>query len=174
MRTQIFTTKKLGKLIKKLIQTNPGEACGNLGNWNATVFYVSRKKCWLVTNKKTKYNVVLANIKSSDLDRIEEIFKNAFYSQLVYDGIITDFKYLDSIIGSLEFLPTDNDKSTTGFQNQRLQSFEWWKYDFPTLEDMPLKELANRTNTIPIHIGKGRKMSDYTYSRNEMEKLLME
>lgn len=174
MQTQIFITKKLEKLIGKLIQPNPGESSGILGKWNATVFYIDRKKCWLVTNKKTKYNVVLVNIKSADLNRIGDIFKNAFYSQLIYDGILTDFKYLDATIGNLEFLPTDNDKSTTGFQNQRLEDFDWWKYNYPALEDMPIKELAHRTNTKPIHLGKSRKMSDYTYSRDAMKKLLME
>ncbi len=77
------------------------------------------------------------------------------------------------MIGELEFFTTDNDRSTTGFQNQRLYELDWWKYDFGNLENMPIKELTNRMNTSPIHIGKGRKMSDYTYSTKEMRKLIM-
>ncbi|TXE14901.1 hypothetical protein ES692_17665 [Psychroserpens burtonensis] len=108
------------------------------------------------------------------MSKIEQIFKDALFGQLIYDGIITDFENLNSIIGGLDFLPTDNDRKTTGFQNHRLQDLDWWKYDFGSLENMPIKDLTNRMNTSPIHIGKGRKMSDYTDSIGEMKKILAE
>lgn len=120
-RTKIHTTKKLEKLVKKLISTDQNTDSGILGKWNATVFYVDRKKCWLLTNGLTKYNVILTDIKAANLKNIESIFKESFYGQLIYDGIITDFEKVDSIIGQLDFLSTDNDRKTTGFQNQRLQ-----------------------------------------------------
>ncbi|MDO6761740.1 hypothetical protein Q4566_16145 [Tamlana sp. 2_MG-2023] len=173
-KTRIHTTKKLEKLVKKLITTDQNTDCGILGKWNATVFYVDRKKCWLITNGLTKYNVILTNIKTSDLNKIEQIFKDALFGQLIYDGIITDFGNVDSIIGGLDFLPTDNDRSVTGFQNHNLESLDWWKYEFGSLENMPMKDLTNRLNTSPIHIGKGRKMSDYTNSIDEMKKVLNE
>ena len=163
-RTKIHTTKKLEKLVKKLISTDQNPNYGKLGKWNATVFYVDRKKCWLLTNGPTRYNVILTDIKTSDLSKIEAIFKEAFYGQLVYDGILVDFEKLDLIIGGLDFLPTDNDRSATGFQNHRLQELDWWKYEFGGLENMPMKDLTNRINYAPIHIGKGHKMSDYTDS----------
>jgi hypothetical protein len=171
-RTKIHTTRKLEKLVKKLITTDQNSECGILGKWNATVFYVDRKKCWLITNGLTKYNVILTNIKSSDLSKIEQIFKDALFGQLIYDGIITDFENLDSIIGGLDFLPTNNDRSTTSFQNHNLEFLDWWKYEFGNLENMPIKDLTNRLNTSPIHIGKGRRMSDYTDSIEEMKKIL--
>ena len=174
IRTKIHTTKKLEKLVKKLITTDQNAACGILGKWNATVFYVDRKKCWLITNGLTKYNVILTDIKSSDLSKIEQIFKDALFGQLIYDGIIMDFENLNSIIGGLDFFPTDNDRSTTGFQNQRLEELDWWKNEFKSLENMPIKDLSNRMNTSPIHIGKGSKMSDYTDSIEEMKKILSE
>ncbi|WP_117879245.1 DUF6933 domain-containing protein [Aureibaculum luteum] len=173
MRTPIHTSKKLEKLVKKLMQTKSNEECGILGKWNATVFYVDRKKCWLISNAKTQYIVILTGIKTTDLKNIKEIFKNAFYGQLVYDGIITDFENLNEIIGELEFLPTDNDRKTMGFQNHRIQDLEWWKDEFGSLENMPIKDLTNRLNTSPIHIGKGHRMSDYTDSIKEMKSLLM-
>ena len=173
-KTKIHITKKLEKLIKKLIVTDQNSDSGILGKWNATVFYIDRKKCWLITNGLTKYNVILTDIKASDLKNIEETFKNALYGQLTYDGIIMDFENLNSIIGKLNFLPTDNDRSTTGFQNHNLESLDWWKYEFGSLENMPIKDLTNRLNTSPIHIGNGRKMSDYTDSIKEMKKILTE
>ena len=74
----------------------------------------------------------------------------------------------------MDFLPTDNDRSITGFQNQRLEDMDWWKYEFENLENMPIKDLTNRLNTSPIHIGKGRKMSEFTDSIKEMKKILTE
>ncbi len=171
-QTIIHTTKKLEKLVKKLIATKQDSSSGKLGKWNATAFYVDRKKCWLLTNSPTKYNLVLTDIKASDLKNIESIFKNALYVQWVYDGIITDFEHLDATIGQLVFLPTDNDRITTGFQNHRLQDLDAWKYQFGNLENMPIKELTHRMNTSPIHIGKGHKRSDYTDAAGEMMKLL--
>ncbi len=161
-------------MVKKLISTEQNSEYGKLGKWNATVFYVDRKKCWLLTNGLTKYNVILVDIKTVDLKVIDLIFKETFYKQLLYDGITMDFEKLDSIIGQLEFLPTDNDRITTGFQNHRLQDLDWWKYEFGGLENMPMKDLTNRINTTPIHIGRGRKMSDFTNSIKEMKKLLTE
>ena len=161
-------------MVKKLISNDQNTDSGKLGKWNATVFYVDRKKCWLLTNGLTKYNVVLTDIKAADLKNIESIFKESLYGQLTYDGIITDFEKVDSIIGQLDFLPTDNDRKTTGFQNHRLQELDWWAYEFEGLENMPIKDLTNRMNDAPIHIGKGHKMSDYTDSIKEMKKILME
>lgn len=173
-RTKIHTTKKLEKLIKKLISADQNTEGGILGNWNATVFYVDRKKCWLITNALTKYSVIVTDIKPSNLSNIEQIFKDALFGQLIYDGIITDFESLNLIIGGLDFLPTNNDRSTTAFQNHNLESLDWWKYEFGNLENMPIKDLTNRLNTSPIHIGKGRKISDYTDSINEIKKRLMQ
>jgi hypothetical protein len=172
MRTKIHTTKKLEKLVRRLISTDKESENGKLGKWNATLFYIDRKKCWLITNGLTKYNVILTDIKISDLKNIEQIFKNALYGQLVYDGIIMNFDQLNSIIGGIDFLPTDNDRSTTGFQNSNLQSFEFWKMEFHNLENMQIKDLTSRLNQIPIHIGKSKKMSDFTKALDEMKKIL--
>lgn len=172
--TKIHATKKLEKLVKKLLLTDQNTDSGKLGKWNATVYYVDRKKCWLLTNALTKYNVILTDIKTSDQGNIESIFKESFYGQLIYDGIILDCGEVDSMIGELVFLPTDNDRRTTAFQNHRLQELDWWKYEFGSLENMPIKELTNRMNKSPIRIGEGRKMSDYTDSIREMKKMLTE
>lgn len=161
-------------MVKALISTDQNGDCGKLGKWNATVFYVDRKKCWLLTNGLTKYNVVLADIKTADLKIIDLIFKEAFHKQLMFDGITVEFEKLNSIIGELVFLPTDNDRKTTGFQNHRLQELDWWKYEFGSLENMPIRDLTNRMNDAPIKIGKGYQMSAYTDSIEEMKKLLIE
>ncbi|UMB52536.1 hypothetical protein MKD41_09295 [Lutibacter sp. A64] len=98
------------------------------------------------------------------MSKIEQIFKEALFEQLIFDGIKIDFEILNLIIGELIFLPTDNDRSTTGFQNQRLYELDFWKNDFGDLENMPIKDFTNLLNKSPIHIGKERKMFDYTNS----------
>jgi hypothetical protein len=125
MRTTIYTSKKLEKLVKKLISKHDEKENGVLGKWNATVFYVDRKKCWLITNGLTKYNIILTHIKATDFKHIDNIIKNTLYAQFTYDGIIIDFKTLDAIIGDIDFFPTDNDRRTTGFQNTNLEHLEW-------------------------------------------------
>ncbi|QHI37077.1 hypothetical protein IMCC3317_24550 [Kordia antarctica] len=69
------------------------------------------------TNAKTAYNIVLPEIKLTNL------FKDTLYAQLSYDGIIITFFYLDSIIVNLNFYSTDNDKKI-GFQNQSLKKIK--------------------------------------------------
>jgi hypothetical protein len=172
MQTRIHTTKKLEPFFKKFITNDTSAETGILGKWNATIFFVERKKCLLFTNGLTKYNVILTEVKSSDLSNIEVLFKNSFISQLIYDGIIVDFDRLTMNMGQLAFLPTDNDRSTTGFQNQRLYELEVWKEEFRTLDNMPMTELASRMNRIPIHIGKSKKFADFTTSTQEMKKVL--
>lgn len=171
-RTKIHTTKKLEKLIQKYITTEEDIEQGPLGKWKATVFYVNRKKCWLFTNALTKYNVILTDIKASDMSKIGPTFKDTFYAQLVYDGIMIDFNDLDVIIGELVFFPTDNDRRTTGFQNTNLDALEWWRAEFGDLKNMPTKDLVHRLNTTPIHIGASKRMGDYTHARSEMRDAL--
>lgn len=176
MQTNIFTTKKLEKFLKKLMKDDQDRNVGNssiLGDWNANLFYIDRKKCIIFTNKKTKYNVILTNIKAADLGKVNDLFKNAFYTQLVYDGIVCSFEDIASLIGELVFKPTDNDRSTTSFQNQRLSNFDWWKDEYITLENMPMKELTSRINNTPIHLGKSRKMEDFTRSYIAMRELIL-
>jgi hypothetical protein len=46
--------------------------------------------------------------------------------------------------------------------------------EFGELKNMPIKELTNRLNDIPIHIGKSKRLSDFTKAQIEMNKLLSE
>ncbi|MFT6322547.1 MAG: hypothetical protein ACJAWO_000088 [Halieaceae bacterium] len=77
-------------------------------------------------------------------------------------------------MGALDFLPTDNDRKTTGFQNHRIQELNWWNIEFGGLINMPINDLTNRINNSPIHIGTGKKFSDFTDSISEMKKVLSE
>ena len=64
----------------------------------------------MVTNAQTQYNVLLTDIKAAHLKNIEQIFKDTFYTQLVYDGIIIPFETVVTLIGNISFLPTAIDE----------------------------------------------------------------
>lgn len=172
MRTPIYTSKKLEKTIKKIIRSDKSSENGILGKWNATIFYVERKKCWLISNAKTQYSLIIPDIKSTDLNSIEKIFKNSLYEQLKNDGIYIEFDKLNELIGVIEFYPTDNDRKTTGFQNHKLENLEYWKMDYGKYENMPFLDLASGLNSTPIHLGKSKKMDDFTKSTIEMKRIL--
>lgn len=172
MNTTIYTSGKLEKLVRRMITKEEIPSSALVGNWNATVFFVDRKKCWLLTNKWTKYKVVLVDVRAADLSNIGNIFSDRLSKQLAYDGIITDYEGVKTMVGELAFCSTDNDRSTISYQNQRLHELDFWKYEFGTLENMPMIELTHRMNTSPMHVGKGRKMSDYTDPIREMKKMI--
>ncbi|WP_124978893.1 DUF6933 domain-containing protein [Nonlabens xiamenensis] len=171
--TTIHTSKKLQAQIEKWVSGEKDMlSTGKLGKWNAQLFHLHRKKCWLVSNAFTKYNVILPDVKASDMADFSSIFKETFYGQLVYDGIITDYTQLEALIGQLHLMRTDNDRTTLSFQNQRLQDMEYWKNEFLSFEDMPIKDLNHRMNKNYIKLIPSHKSSDYTTSIEEMGKLL--
>lgn len=173
MKTPVYTSKKLEKTIKPFIaKQSLDEEESVLGKWNATLFYVNRKKCWLVTNAKTRYNVLLTDLKAADIKNWNALFKDTLYSQLVYDGIIQSFETIDDCIGDTFFLPTDNDRPTTAFQNHRLEELEYWKERYESLEHMPVKKLNHNMNTSPFTFNQTMKRRQYTTAIDEMKALL--
>ena len=86
--TQIYTTRKLEKTIAKSIVGKSETENKILGEWVATIFYVDRKKCWLIANKLTKYLVILSDIKKSELNKITQVFIKHF----IHNSKMTELK----------------------------------------------------------------------------------
>lgn len=171
--TVIHVSKKLEKQVKKLIGSGEVDQPSPLGKWNAHLFYISRKKCWLVTNKKTQYHLLLTDITAKKLKDIDRIFTDVFYEQLVYDGIVVDHRQLSEWVGDLAFRPTDNDRRMNGFQNQRLFELEWKTMEYAHLDDMPIRDFNQKLNENIIHLDKDKKRSsDYTRATENMQKLI--
>lgn len=148
-QTRIFATRKLEKNIAKFIIENKNSENKILGDWTSTLFHVFHKKCWLIINKPTKYVLILANIKQTDLKNISSIFKKTFHEQLMYDGIKIEYELIDKIIGEMNLHETDNDRSSNGTLNNILPYFENWKYEFGSYKNMPFRELNGRLNGQP-------------------------
>ncbi|MFB2121485.1 hypothetical protein [Parapedobacter sp. 2B3] len=173
MHTAIHTSRKLEKLIKKWVIPQTGNIQNApLGKWNATVFFVDRKKCWLVTNAKTQYHVILPDIKAADMADIDRIIKQAFYTQLQYDGISISLDNVNRLLNDVLLYPTDNDRSTTAYQNQRLLELDYWKHGYQGLEHMPIRDLTNRINKTPINLISKKRFSACTDALTEMKRLL--
>jgi hypothetical protein len=151
-QTIIYTTRKLEKVTKELISESVINSNEYLGEWTATLFYVNHKKCWLLINKLTRYFLILADIKKSDLRNISTIFKETFYAQLTYDGIIIAYDLIEKIIGEIKICETNNDRSTNGSLNNCLLYFEDWKLEYGNFDTMPFRDLTNRLNTQPNKI----------------------
>ena len=93
----IFNTRKLEKTIIGFIskETQEVEEINDyLGGWVANLFHVNHKKCWILINQKTKYILVFPDVRKPDINDISNVFKEAFYAQLIYDGIIIDYNFV--------------------------------------------------------------------------------
>jgi len=166
IKTNIFTTRKLEKTTNEFISSQVSIENEFLGNWTATLFYVSNKKCWLIINKLTKYLVIIPNVKKSDLKNISTIFKKTLYFQLNNDGIKTDYTLVDKIIGEINLCETNNDRSTSGSLNNCLFQMDDWKKDYGTYDNMPFRDLNNKLNSSP------NKMLNWKYPKEKMDEMI--
>lgn len=171
--TPIHTSRKLEKLVQKVVQAPSPIAydTGVLGKWNANLFYFSRKKCWLVTNARTRYSVILKDINSSNLKDIEIILKDNLFSQLIYDGIFIEYAEVDRLLGTIQLHPTDNDRSTIGFQNEHFAAIDYRKEQYGSLNNFPLRKINNQLNTYPFY-NKKISSSTLTTASQEVKSLL--
>ena len=147
--TQIYTTRKLEKTIQKSIVVKSETENKILGEWVATLFYVDRKKCWLIVNKLTKYLLILSDIKTPELNNITQIFTETLYSQLKHDGIEIDYETLSGIIGGIKLCKTNNDRSANGSLNNCMYSIEHWKMDYGSFENLPFRKINSGLNSSP-------------------------
>jgi hypothetical protein len=166
--TSIFTTRKLEKTVKGFLTKEVSENEDSFGGWVANLFHVSHKKCWILIHQQTKYILVFPNIRKPDLEDISTVFKEAFYGQLIYDGIFVDYDFIDKIIGDVNLRPTNNDRSSLGILNYCLENFDEWKKQYVTFENMPFRDLNNRLNRIPYSFLKLK------YPKEEMSVFLNE
>tara|TARA_R110002051_G_scaffold32647_2_gene73755 strand:- start:2044 stop:2571 length:528 start_codon:yes stop_codon:yes gene_type:complete len=160
--TQIYTTGKLEKTIQKSIVDKSETENKILGEWVATIFYVDRKKCWLIVNKLTKYLLILSDIKTPELNNITQIFTETLYSQLKNDGIEIDYETLSGLIGEIQLCKTNNDRSANGSLNNCMYSIEDWKMDYGNFENLPFRKINSGLNSSP------NKMLEWKYPKEVM------
>ncbi|SDR77128.1 hypothetical protein SAMN05216503_0832 [Polaribacter sp. KT25b] len=148
--TEIFTTKKLEKIINKKIENNDLIVESILGNWNATIIYIAKKKCLLFVNSETFFSVIIPRFSMKDIDKIDELFINCFYNQLLFEKINIDFKTISSILGKISFHPTNNNKKVIGVLNYNVEKINYFKYDYPILNSSIIRKMTHKLNITPF------------------------
>lgn len=167
METVIFVTKKIEKTLTKHITKNTSKENIFFGEWNVNIFHAHRKKCWLLMNYKTKYVVVINGIKQSDIKNISTIFKENFYNQLIYDGIIIDYNLIDKNIGEIKLHSTNNNRSALGSMNDYLYHYKDWLSRSNSYEDVNFKKITNKLNALLPSI-----ILKFDYPKNAMIELI--
>ncbi|GGZ21804.1 hypothetical protein GCM10007049_13200 [Echinicola pacifica] len=170
MPTPIHVSKKLEKLIKKqIIPTSSTEITGVFGKWNATIFYIDRRKNWLLYNPKTHYTVILENITAKDLPNIQEKISQEFQLQLAVDGINSTQEQINWLLDEISFHPTDADRSALGYMNQSLYAIEchYGSVLYPSLA-----QINAYLNDSVFSLDGAAKYTNLTKPREEMEKIL--
>ncbi|MBI9052807.1 MAG: hypothetical protein JEY96_03260 [Bacteroidales bacterium] len=150
MKTGIYISRKLEKLIpKKFIRESVQVIENPLGTWSANIFYVSRKKCWILTNSVSFYTVILQDISTAAIKNINEIFTHTLFHQLQTDEIAIDIQEVQNLFGEVDLFTTNNDRRTIGVQNSLSINFDDWKYEFGDFSNWPFRDLNRRINGIP-------------------------
>ena len=135
----IYCTNKLGKIIgKKNIGVDGVENL--IGNWNANVFYVNRRKFIFLINEKTCYSVIIPNFVKKDLPNFKDIFYERFLDQLRYDRIEVDLRIINRLMThEVNFMKTNNNRKVIGTMTQFIKSIEYYLYyhhEMQTLQEL--------------------------------------
>jgi hypothetical protein len=148
--TDIYTSKKLESIIpESLIENESFNLFNPFGKWNATVFFVSRKKCLLITNSIARYSIIVSGINKFDVENLSEIFINTLIAQLKTDEIPFNEMIVRNLIGIIILHKTDNDRAIIGTQNYLLENIEIWKYEFGAFENWDFRDINKRINNVP-------------------------
>ncbi|WP_144605839.1 DUF6933 domain-containing protein [Algoriphagus algorifonticola] len=165
----IHLSKKLEKLLKKFTNKKSSEPdSSQLGKWNATVFYVDRKKCLLFLNAQTTYSFILVNVVAKDYPNLHKKIKEELYEQLSYDGILLAPKQFLALLGEIRFLPTDADRRALGFINYKLDTIN----HFLSIESISVDLLCHRLNSDLFNTGPGPKYQNMTTPIAEMKRVV--
>lgn len=148
--TEISTSRKLEYFVPEaLIQDEYSGKFNPLGKWNATLFFVSRKKCLLITNSITRYSVFVGGIRKSEFKNLSEIFINTLIEQLKIDGIQSEELDIRNLIGETTLHPTDRNRAIAGTQKYILENVDVWKYEFGAFENWDFRDINRRINGVP-------------------------
>ncbi len=167
--TEVYTSRKLELLVpEELIQSESSGKLNPLGKWNATVFFVSRKKCLLITNSITRYSVFIPGTRKADFKNFGELFINALTEQLRRDNILSEELNIKELIGEVTLHETDNNRPIIGTQNYILENIDALKKRYGSFENWNFRDINKRVNGIPY------RQLGWSFPREKMKGLLDE
>lgn len=151
----IFCTKKLEKIIgKQNIQEL--QVDNIIGNWNANVFFVNRRKFLYLINDQTCYSIILPNFIKKNIENFNQIFHQRLFEQYQYDQIIINSKIKRKLLESpINFMTTNNNRKIIGTMTQFIKDIEYYLYYHH--EQLNLIELNNRMTNNFVSVFKEKK-----------------
>ncbi|MEX6625812.1 MULTISPECIES: DUF6933 domain-containing protein [Tenacibaculum] len=148
--TNIFTTKKLEKIIHKKIEDKALIYENDLGSWNANVFYIAKKKCILFVNSKTFFSVIIPRFSVKDINNLDTLFIDNLHQQLLFEKIAIDYEVISSKIGKIAFNSTNNNRKSIGILNYNIDKLNYFKYEYSIFNSSVIREMTNKLNKTPF------------------------
>lgn len=101
--------------------------------WNAHLFLINRKKCIAFVHSRTRYGVVLFDLRKADVPMLRSLFEDALVMQLYRDQILgeSQINAVRKYASSIHFLPTNNDKSAIGSLNDMIYRLTFNVFEGP-------------------------------------------
>ena len=158
MTTRIYVSSKIQKGYKKLLLNSlPGksEILDHDNSWNANYIPMFGKKCWIVTHTITRYTVIIPDLKAKDIEHFQSIFRENIINQLIKKHLINP-DMVNEFIGEVEFYPTNGDRSTIAYNNQRMQDVSYWRYEFGSFEEIPFCKIGSNINEVGTRPDNGK------------------
>jgi len=149
----VFFSNKLATLLnipKSRLTAIPTE--DNFSLWNAQLFSVDKRKCLIVTNKKTLYSFVALDILKKDIEDFKTFFIDRLFRQLQHDNLLTtELKTLiEKDFQAVNLLTTDNDKKTIGSMNDYIYHTKDFIYRKSHISHVDSYSIAGLLNDIPM------------------------
>lgn len=118
--------------------------------WHASHFIYDRLTGLHIMNNKTRYSVVLFNIKKKEVESLKEVFKKQLKTNLLSDGVdeLTTSRYLKDL-GEVSFVKTNN-RSINGQLNNGFYLLESDIYHIGTNNQDDFDHINSRSNSIPM------------------------
>jgi len=159
------------KLIKQEVHIS------KLGNWNANIFYLQRRKCLILMNDITYYSLLFLDIQKADLLKFSELFYQRLIEQFDFDKIDFPLECSAKLINetSAQFLTTNNNRKVLGTMKQFVLDLDYYfYYDYNgQISNINVKELNHRLTNNLVGALKPKK-SDFGRPIEEMKKKLEE
>ena len=171
----IFCTKKLQNLVGKKLIASEQQSDELLGNWNANIFTMNRRKCLIVMNDTTYYCLLFLDILKKDLLNFQELFYQRLIEQFDYDGLNFPLDCSSKLLNACEpnFLGTNNNRKVLGTMNKYVYEIEYF-FHLDYHGDFSLVNLPELNNRFSNDLVGALKPGKYEFGRphEEMRKLL--
>jgi len=85
-----------------------------------------------------------------DVDKIDEMFLDSLYSQLLFEKINIEFKTIAFKLGKIKFQSTNNNRKVIGILNYNIEKLNYFKYEYPVFNSSVIREMTEKLNKTPF------------------------